>query len=65
MIIYNQFLNLNFVVAYVYMAWSFVINFMTKMWGQLSFFTIKMLACGKIQIEQMTPHGLPRLVGGP
>jgi hypothetical protein len=37
---------------------------MTKMWGHLSFFTIKMLACGKIQIEQMMPHGLPRLVGG-
>jgi len=43
-------------------AQPFVISFMTKMWRYLSLLTIEMLTHGNLQVEQMAPYGLPRLV---
>jgi hypothetical protein len=47
---------LKIVIEYSYVAWSFMTNFTTKMWGHLSVFNHKLLTCGKLQIEKMLPH---------
>jgi hypothetical protein len=60
MVIYDWFIQLKWVMAYVYVALSFVNNFMIKCVNtkHLKFLTIIMLICDNLQVEQMAPCGL-------
>jgi hypothetical protein len=40
---------------------NYILNYKVETCEHLNFFTIEMLTCGKLQVEQMAPCGLHRL----